>query len=71
LSVGSPDSSVSSRNKRTVLGDDAEVGAGDEEDDLLAAVLVADMKVAKAAQVAEGDAAAGVEAVAANAVVEL
>jgi hypothetical protein len=47
------------------------VGAGDEEDDLLAAVLVADMKVAKAAQVAEGDAAAGVEAVAANAVVEL
>jgi hypothetical protein len=47
------------------------VVAGDQEQDRLAAVLVADMKVAEAAEVAESDATAGVETVAANAVIDL
>ena len=45
--------------------------AGDQEHDWLAAVFVADMKVTKAAEEAESDAAVGVEAVAANPVIDL
>ncbi len=47
------------------------MGARDQEDDFLTAPLVADVKVAEAAEVAESDAAASVEAVAANAVIDL
>jgi hypothetical protein len=47
------------------------VVAGDQEQDRLAAVLVADVKVTETAEVAEGDATAGVEPVAANAVIDL
>ena len=45
--------------------------AGDQEHDGLAATFVADVKVAKAAQVAEGDAAFGVKTVTPDAVIDL
>jgi len=47
------------------------MGASDEDDEVLAAVFVADVKVAQAAEIAEGDTAFSVKAVAANAVIEL
>ena len=47
------------------------MGTGDQQHHWLAAVLVADVEVAQAAEVAEGDAAAGVETVATNAVIDL
>ena len=47
------------------------MSASDQEHYWLAAVLVADVKVTQAAEVVEGDATVGVEAVSANAVVEL
>lgn len=45
--------------------------AGDQRHDRLSVVLVADVKVAKAAEVAQGDATAAIETVAANAVIDL
>ena len=50
-------------------GDDADVGAGDEEMYLAISVNGADSNVAEAAQVAEGDAAVGIDAVLADAIV--
>ena len=47
------------------------MSAGDQEHDWLAAQLVADVEVAEAAEIAQGDAAATIEAVTADAVVEL
>jgi hypothetical protein len=47
------------------------VGAGDQKQDRLAAVLVADVKVTETAEVSEGDATTGVEPVAANAEIDL
>jgi len=55
----------------TVLGDDTHVVARDQEHDWLAAVLIADVKVAKTAEIAKGDSAAGIESVAADAVIDL
>jgi hypothetical protein len=54
-----------------ILGDDAHVGAGNQKDDLLAPALVADVEMTETAEVAESDAAFGVETVAANAVIDL
>src|SRR6202158_2800599 len=55
----------------SVFGDDTHVVAGDQEQDRLAALLVADVKVTETAEVAKGDATAAVEPVAANAVIDL
>lgn len=52
-----------------VGGDDADVGAGDEQENLAVAVGGADRDVAQLAQVAQSDLAAGVDAVATNPVV--
>jgi hypothetical protein len=49
-----------------VGGDDADVGAGDQEEDLAVAVGGADRDVAQLAEVAQGDLALGVDAVATN-----
>lgn len=49
--------------------DDADVGAGDEQENLAVAVGGADRDVAQLAQVAQSDLAAGVDAVATNPVV--
>ncbi|MDQ6920234.1 MAG: hypothetical protein M3170_01370 [Candidatus Dormibacteraeota bacterium] len=55
--------------KHSVGGDDADVGASDEEYDLAVAVGGADGDVAQLAEVAQGDLAGGVDAVPANPVV--
>ncbi len=49
-----------------VRGHDADVGAGDQEEDLAVAVSGADRDVAQLAQVAQGDLALRVDAVATN-----
>ncbi len=52
----------------TVVVDDAHVAVGDEEHDAGAGVAAADAEVAELGLVAQGDVAAGVDAVAADAV---
>jgi hypothetical protein len=54
-----------------ILGDDAHVSARNQKDDLLAPALEADVEMTEAAEVAESDAAFGVEPVAADAVIDL
>jgi hypothetical protein len=49
----------------------ADVGAGDQEHDWLATLLVADIEMTEPTGVAEGDAAAGIKTVAADAVIHL
>jgi len=56
-------------DEAAVDGDDANIGAGDQEVGLAVAVLGADADVAEFAEVADGDAAVGVDAVVANPVV--
>jgi hypothetical protein len=57
--------------KHSVGGDDADLGASDEEYDLAVAVGGADRDVAELAEVAQGDLASGVDAVVANPVVAI
>jgi hypothetical protein len=54
-----------------IFGEHAHVSACNEKDDLLAPALVADVEMTKTAEVAESDAAFGVEPVATNAVIDL
>jgi len=54
-----------------ILGEHAYVSAGNQKDDLLAPALVADVEMTETAEVAESDAAFGVESVATNAVIDL
>ena len=44
---------------------------GDQDDDRFAAVSIADMEVAKPAEITEGDTAPSIETVASNAVIDL
>jgi hypothetical protein len=54
-----------------ILGEHAHVSTGNQKDDLLAPALIADVEMTETAEVAESDAAFGVEAVATNAVIDL
>jgi len=54
----------------TVLGDDLEVGTGDEQGDRLPASAIADMEMTESAEVADGDLAAAIELVAADSVLK-
>jgi hypothetical protein len=54
-----------------ILGEHAHVSAGNQKDDLLAPALVADVEMLETTEVAESDAAFGVEPVATNAVIDL
>jgi hypothetical protein len=54
----------------SVLGDDADVGTGDQQSHPAVLVGHADREVAELAQVAQGDLAEGIDLVVANAVVD-
>src|SRR5258708_1167834 len=56
-------------NELAIFGDDADVGSGDQESDLAVLMGCSDRNVVQLAEIAEGDLAAGVNLVAANAVV--